>query len=90
MPEYEATEHHHGRVTAPAALIFAAATDLEFTQSGVIRAIFKTREFVLGSRPDDATRPNALHAQMKALGRRVLAEIPDHEIIMGAATTFAV
>ena len=86
MPEYEVAERHHVRVTAPAALTFAAATDLEFTQSDVIRAIFKAREFVLGSRPDDATRPSALLAQMKALGWGVLAEIPDHEIVMGAAT----
>ncbi len=86
MPDYEVAERHHIPVSAPAAITFAAASDLDLTQSAVIRAIFKTRELVLRSRPDDVARPRTLVAQMKALGWGVLAEIPDHEIVMGAAT----
>jgi hypothetical protein len=86
MPAYEVAERHHVRVAAPAAITFSAASDLELTQSAVIRAIFKTREWVLRSRPDGVARPRTLVAQMKALGWGVLAEIPDHEIVMGAAT----
>jgi hypothetical protein len=86
MPEYEVAERHHIGVAAPAAVTFAAATGLDLTRSSVIRAIFKTRELVLRSRPDPVARPRALLAQMTALGWGVLAEIPDREIVMGAAT----
>ena len=86
MPEYEVAERHHIPVSAPAAITFAAATDLDLNQSAMIRAIFKTRELFLRARPDGEARPRALLAQMKALGWGVLAEIPEHEIVMGAAT----
>ncbi len=86
MPEYEVAERHHILVSAPAGIAFSAANDLDLTQSGVIQAIFKTRELVLRARPNSSARPQALLAQMKALGWGVLAEIPGHEIVMGAAT----
>ena len=86
MPEYEVAERHHIRVAAPAATTFSVATDLDLTQSTVIQAIFTTRELVLRARPDTPVRPQALITQMKALGWGVLAEIPDREIVMGAAT----
>lgn len=86
MPQYEVAERHHIPVSAPAAITFSAATHLDLAQSAVIQAIFKTRELVLRSRLDGVARPRALLAQMKALGWGVLAEIPDREIVMGAAT----
>ncbi len=86
MPEYEVAERHHISVAAPAATTFSVATDLDLTQSAIIQAIFKTRELVLRARPDTSVRPQALITQMKALGWGVLAEIPDREIVMGAAT----
>jgi len=86
MPEYEVAERHYIRIAAPAATTFSVATDLHLTQSAVIQAIFKTRELVLRARPDTSVRPQALTTQMKALGWSVLAEIPDREIVMGAAT----
>jgi hypothetical protein len=86
MPEYEVAERHHIPVSAPAAITFSAATQLDLTKSAVIRSIFKTRELVLRARPDGSVRPTALIAQMKALGWGVLAEIPGREIVMGAAT----
>ncbi len=85
IPAYEVAERHHIRVAAPAAITLAAATEIDLTQSAVIRAIFKARELVLRSRPDGVARPRTLLAQTKALGRGVLAEIPDREIVMGAA-----
>jgi hypothetical protein len=88
MPEYEIGERHHIPVSAPAEITFAAATDLNLNlnQSAMIRAIFKTRELFLRARPDGEARPRALLAQMKALGWGLLAEIPEHEIVMGEAT----
>jgi hypothetical protein len=86
MRTYEVAERHHIPVSAPAAVTFAASTDLDLAQSAVIRAIFKTRELVLRSQPDGVARPRSFFAQMKAFGWGVQAEIPGHEIVMGAAT----
>jgi hypothetical protein len=42
----------------------------------VIRAIFKGREMILGSDPEDAARLRGLVAFTKAIGWGVLAEMP--------------
>ena len=86
MPKYDVVERHHIRVSAPAETAFSAATDLHLSESAVIQAIFKSRELVLRARPNTLARPRTLLAQMKALGWGVLSEIPDYEIVMGAAT----
>jgi hypothetical protein len=86
MPEYEIAERHHVRVAAPAEITLAAAGDTDLQQSPVIRAIFKTRELVLGAAPDIAARPAGLLAEMRSLGWGVLAERPGREIVAGAVT----
>lgn len=86
MPTYEVVERHHIRVAAPADVTFAAACDVDFQQSAVIRAVFKGRELMLGGAPDAAERPRGLIDLTKSLGWGVLAEIPDHEVVMGAVT----
>jgi hypothetical protein len=77
MPEYEVTERHHARVTAPTAITLAAAADTDLQQSRIVRAIFKAREMVLGANPDAATRPKGLLAQTTSLGWRCYAKRPD-------------
>jgi hypothetical protein len=52
----------------------------------LVRAIFKTREVVLGSEPDALARPRGLLALTKSIGWGVLAEIPGREVVMGAVT----
>jgi hypothetical protein len=86
MPAYEVVERHNVRVRAPAEITLTAAYEQNLLGSPAIRAIFKARELALGSRPDERTRPQALLPQMLALGWGVLAEVPGHEIIMGAVT----
>jgi hypothetical protein len=86
MPVYEVAERHHVRVNAPAEVTLAAARDQDLLQSPWVRAIFKGRELILRSRPDDRPRPRALLAQMQSLGWGVLAEIPGREIVVGAVT----
>jgi hypothetical protein len=54
MPMYEIVERHHVRVEAPAEVTFAAARDVDFRKSAVVRAIFKGREIAMGSDPDEA------------------------------------
>jgi hypothetical protein len=48
MPEYEVADRHHIRVAAPAESTFAAACEMNMSQPAIVRAIFKTREIVLG------------------------------------------
>jgi hypothetical protein len=51
-----------------------------------VRAIFKTREIVLGAKPDDRPQPRGLLAATQWLGWGVLAEVTDREIVVGAVT----
>jgi hypothetical protein len=86
IPEYEVAERHHVRVAAPAEIALSAAAEMDFRQSAIVRAIFRSRELILGSGPKEAVLPRALLTQAKALGWGLLAEIPGREIVVGAVT----
>ena len=86
MPAYEVAERHRIAVGAPADLTFAAACEQDLMALPVVRAIFRTRELVLGAEPDAATRPRGLLALTKSIGWGVLAEVPGREVVMGAVT----
>ena len=86
MPAYEVLERHHIRVAAPAPLTLAAAREQDLLRLPIVRAIFKTREKVLGAAPDDRPRPRGLLAATQSFGWGVLAEVPDREIVVGAVT----
>jgi hypothetical protein len=86
IPAYEVVERHHVHVAAPAAIALAAACDMDLAQSPIIRAIFKTRELILGAQPGKVRSPRTLIAWAKELGWAVLAEIPDREVVLGAVT----
>jgi hypothetical protein len=86
MPTYEVAERHHVRIAAPAAITFAAATEMHLGQSPIVRAIFKTRERVMRSHPAPEPEAGAFLAQMRAIGWGVLAEVSGQEIVMGAVT----
>ena len=86
MSTYDVVERHHVRVLAPAEITLAAAREQDLLESPVTRAIFKTRELAFGSTPDERARRRALLPQVLSLGWGVLAEVPDREIVLGAAT----
>jgi len=86
MPAYEVVERHRIRVAAPAEITFAAACDQDLMALPIVRAIFKTREAVLGAEPEHAAHPRGLLAMTKSIGWGVLAEVPGREVIMGAVT----
>ena len=86
MPTYEVAERHHVHIAAPAAITFAAATEMYLEQSPIVRAIFKARERVMRSHPASEPEARAFLAQMRAIGWGALAEIPGQEIVMGAVT----
>ena len=86
MPLYEVAERHHIHVAAPADTTFAAACEQDLMALPLVRAIFKTREIVLGGEPDTVARPRGLLALTKSIGWGVLAEVPGREVVMGAVT----
>ena len=86
MPVFEVAERHHIRVGAPADVTFAAACDVNLRQSALIRAIFRSRELILGAAPDAAERPRGLLALTTSLGWGVLAEVAGREVVVGAVT----
>jgi hypothetical protein len=86
MPVYDIAERHHIGVGAPADVTFAAACETDLMQSMIARAIFKAREVVLGSEPDDATRPRGILELTTSIGWGVLAIVPDREVVVGAVT----
>jgi len=86
MPLYDVVERHHIDVHAPAELAFATACALDLMATPLARAIFKAREVVMGSKPSRAELPRGLVNAAQALGWRVLAEVPERELVFGAAT----
>jgi hypothetical protein len=86
IPVYDVAERHHIEVAAPAEITFAAACEQDLMALPVVRAIFKTRELVLGAEPDTVARPRGLLALTKSIGWGVLAEVPNRQIVMGAVT----
>ena len=86
MPTYDVAEWHHVGVGAPADVTFGALMDLDLEESLLIRAVFKGREMLLGAEPKMKEGPRSLLAVTKELGWVVLADMPGHEIVMGAVT----
>lgn len=86
IPQYDIVERHRVYVNASASRTFAAACHLDMLRSPLVRAIFKGRELLLGSSPDEVERPHELLALTKALGWGMLAHVPGREIVMGAVT----
>jgi hypothetical protein len=87
MPAYDVAGRQHLRVAAPAQTTFSAGRDMNLQQSVIVRAIFRTRELILGSEPEKKkARPLGLVDQAKAWGWGMLAEDPGHEFVFGAVT----
>ena len=85
MPAYEVREYHHTEVAAPAEVAFAVARELDMQGSGLVRAIFKGRELLMGT---DSARRDAqpFLSEVMALGWRVLHEESGRKLVMGAVT----
>lgn len=86
MPRYEIVERHRIRIAAPAPVVLAAARGMDLLRTPAIRAIIDTRALLLGAAPDDRLSGRGLVADMEAIGWRVLADVPDREVVVGAVT----
>ena len=87
LPLPEVDECHRIRVGAPAAATFAVARQLDIRRSPIVRGIFLLRtlpSILRGEPQSDSSR--GLLAETLAIGWRVLAEVPDREIVIGAVT----
>ena len=85
MPDYDVVEHHSLRVDAPPGATLAAAEHVDLTASRLVRAIFGLRATAMGAKRAESDRPQGLIAETTSMGWRVLAEIPGHEMVLGAA-----
>src|SRR4051794_28430147 len=83
MPTYEVAESHHVHIAAPAAITFAAATQMQLQQSPIVRAIFQAREWIMRSHSAREPETRAFLSQMGAIGWGALAQIPGREVVMG-------
>ena len=86
MPSYDVADRHHVCIAAPSALTLAAAREVDLQALPLVRAIIKAREVILGATGDDRPRPRGLLAEVQSLGWGVLAEVPEREVVVGAAT----
>ena len=86
IPVYDVVERHHALIDAPAGEVLAAACDQQLSRLPGIRTIFRARELLLRSRPDDGNRPRGLLAETTSLGWVILAEVPGREVVVGAVT----
>ena len=85
MNDYEVADRHAVVVSAPVDTTFSAATAFDIQQSAIIRAIFRSREWMLG-----ASRAQPVHMALadwvQTMGWVRLAEVPGREVIFGAVT----
>jgi len=79
MPDYDVVERHHIHVAAPAEITFAAACEANLIRSPITRALFRTRELVLGSKASAAEHPRGLLALTKSLGWRASVDTRNWE-----------
>ncbi len=86
MPRFEVAEQHEIRVNAPAEYTFAAARAMDLDRSAVVRAVFAVRTLPSRLRGEPSRKPAPLLDETVALGWRVLAEIPEREVVVGSVT----
>jgi len=86
MPHYEVSLHHEVEINAPADLTFEAIQHTDFEHSLIVKALFRAREILLGSRPDARPMPSGFTHQLQALGWSIVAEEPGRELVFGTVT----
>jgi hypothetical protein len=85
MPVYDVVTRHERRIDAAPEDVLAAARQMDMLGAPVARAIFRTRELVLGA----TGAPRAARTQREevtAMGWGVLADVPGREVVVGAVT----
>ena len=86
LPTYEVSERDETRVDAPVSVTYEVGKEVNPNHSPLVRAIFQTRQSLMGGRGSAALPNRPLLQMTKDMGWGVLAEIPDRVIVMGAFT----
>jgi len=89
LPSYDTREYHEAQVRAEAGDAYAAFRSLDLERSRVVRLLFAIRNLPSRFRRRE-TRPDTPSTSfldaVLALRWRVLEEVPDREIVVGAVT----
>lgn len=88
MPDYEVRDVHRISVTAPAAATLAAAREVSFSDSTVVRSVFALRALParLSGAPAAPSGRRPILEEVLALGWREIGEEPGRQLVMGAVT----
>ena len=86
VPQPDVAIRHVLPVNAPADLTFDVACRSDLGASPIVKALFKTRELIVGRPPETIVPTGTLVEQLQAFGWVVLAEVPGREIVFGAVT----
>jgi hypothetical protein len=85
IPRPYVRDHHEIVIAAPADLVFFDATRLDLQSLPIVRAIFRTRAWLMGDRLEPPAKPLGIVAETMVLGWGLLAHTPCRTIVMGAA-----
>ena len=85
IPRFDIRERHSIEIRAPAALVFAVASNFDMQTIPLVRAIFWLRSKLLRSKVI-GRQNSGLVAETAGLGWGVLAFRPDRMIVMGSTT----
>ena len=85
VPKPYVSDHHEIVIEAPADLVFFDATRLNVQSLPIVRAIFRTRAWLMGDTVEPPAKPLGIVAETMVLGWALLAHTPCRSIVMGAA-----
>ena len=85
IPKPYVRDQHEIVIAAPADLVFFDATRLTLQSLPFVRAIFRTRAWLMGDTIEPQLRPLGIVAETMVLGWGLLAHTPCRTIVMGAA-----
>ena len=85
IPKPYVRDRHEIVIAAPADLVFFEATRLSLQSLPLVRAIFRTRAWLMRDTIEPQLRPLGIVAETMVLGWGLLAHTPCRTIVMGAA-----
>lgn len=85
IPAPHVRERFDTTVQAPALVVMDVAANMDMQSLPLVKAIIRTREFIMGSRRGPPRLPQGLLAEVRANGWGVLSHQPTAHIVCGAA-----
>lgn len=85
IPAPDIRERFETTIRAPRALVMQVAVNFDMQSVAVVRAIFRSREWLLGAKHPSTRTPQGIVEEMKGLGWGVLDEQPGRYIVIGAS-----